>query len=140
MYVRYNRGPHGRMNRHGGRRPGLMILGIIALIHLAPAILAAFFGLLVGLIGVAGGLIAAVGGMTAAFSDILSELPSGFFSGGSLVIGIVIGLILYNRRKNRNAAEADVREEETAGTETPAGFETPAEEYEPTETCHHYGA
>ena len=36
LYVRYNRGPRGRMYGHGGRRLGLMILGILGLIGFAP--------------------------------------------------------------------------------------------------------
>ena len=128
LYYRNNRGPRGRMYGHGGRRPGLMILGILGLIGFAPFGLAVLFGLCVGAIGVVGGLISAA-------ADILSELPSAAFSGGSLVIGIVIGLILYNRRKNRNTDSEDVQEEETKGT-----YAQEKTEYYPTETYRHYGA
>ena len=128
LYYRNNRGPRGRMYGHGGRRPGLMILGIMGLIGFAPFGLAVLFGLCVGAIGVVGGLISAA-------ADILSELPSAAFSGGSLVIGIVIGLILYNRRKNRNTDSEDVQEEETKGT-----YAQEETEYYPTETYRRYGA
>ena len=128
LYYRNNRGPRGRMYGHGGRRPGLMILGILGLIGFAPFGLAVLFGLCVGAIGVAGGLISAA-------VDILSELPSAAFSGGSLVIGIVIGLILYNRRKNRNTDSEDVQEEETKGT-----YAQEETEYYLTETYRRYGA
>ena len=128
LYVRYNRGPRGRMYGHGGRRLGLMILGILGLIGFAPIGLAVLFGLGIGAVGVIGGLIVAA-------QEILSEMPSAVFSGGSLVIGIVIGLILYNRRKNRNTDSDAAREEETKGANTQE--ET---EYYPTETYRHYGA
>ena len=128
LYVRYNRGPRGRMYGHGGRRLGLMILGILGLIGFAPIGLAVLFGLCVGLFGVFGGLVTAA-------AEILSELPSAVFSGSSLVIGTVIGLILYNRRKNRDTASEDTREEETGGAQTQE--ET---EYYPTETYRHFGA
>ncbi len=128
LYGRYNRGPRGRMYGHGGRRPGLMILGILGLIGFAPIGLAVLFGLCVGLFGVFGGLVTAA-------AEILSELPSAVFSGSSLVIGTVIGLILYNRRKNRDTASEDTREEETGGAQTQE--ET---EYYPTETYRHVGA
>ena len=55
--------------------------------------------------------------------------------GSVVVIGIVIGLILYNRRKNRNTDSDDAREEETKDVYTQE--ET---EYYPTETYRHYGA
>ena len=128
LYYRNNRGPRGRMYGHGGHRPGLMILGILGLIGFAPIGLAVLFGLCVGLFGVFGGLVTAA-------AEILSELPSAVFSGSSLVIGTVIGLILYNRRKNRDTASEDTREEETGGAQTQE--ET---EYYPTETYRHYGA
>ena len=128
MFYRYNSFPLGCMYGHGGRRPGLMILGILGLIGFAPIGLAVLFGLCVGLFGVFGGLVTAA-------AEILSELPSAVFSGSSLVIGTVIGLILYNRRKNRDTASEDTREEETGGAQTQE--ET---EYYPTETYRHFGA
>ena len=128
LYYRNNRGPRGRMYGHGGRRPGLMILGILGLIGFAPVGLAVLLGLCVGVFGICGGLITAA-------AEILSELPSAVFSGGSLVIGIVIGLILYNRMKNRNTASDDAREEETKGA-----YVQEETEYYPTETCRHSGA
>ena len=76
-----------------------------------------------------------IGGLIVAAKEILSEMTSAVFSGGSLVIGIVIGLILYNRRKNRNTDSDDAREEETKDVYTQE--ET---EYYPTETYRHYGA
>ena len=135
LYYRNNRGPRGRMFGHGGRRPGLMILGILGLIGFAPVGLAVLFGLLVGVIGVFGGLIGAADGLIGATAEIMSEMPSAVYSGGGLVIGIVIGLILYNRRKNRNTASDDAREEEINAS--CAQEET---EYYPTETYRHFGA
>ena len=128
MFYRYNMGPRGRMNGHGGRRPGLTILGILGLIGFAPVGLAVLLGLCVGVFGVFGGLLAAA-------AEILTSLPSAAFSGASVVFGIVIGLILYNRRKNRDTASEDTREEETGGAQTQE--ET---EYYPTETYRHFGA
>ena len=135
FFYRFNRGPRGRMFGHGGRRPGLMILGILGLIGFAPIGLAVLLGLCVGAVGVVGGLLGAAGGLIGVAAEIISELPSAVFSGGSLVIGIVIGLILYNRRKNRNTDSDDAREEETKDVYTQE--ET---EYYPTETYRHYGA
>jgi len=135
LYYRNNRGPRGRMYGHGGRRPGLMILGILGLIGFAPVGLAVLFGLFVGAMGVLGGVIGAAGGLIGAVYEIIWELPSIVFSGGSLLIGIVIGLILYNRRKNRNTASDDAREEETKGA-----YVQEETEYYPTETYRHYGA
>ena len=135
LYYRYNKGPRGRMYGHGGRRPGLMILGILGMIGFAPVGLAVLFGLFVGAMGVVGGLIGAAGGLFGAAAEMMSELPSAVFSGGSLVIGIVIGLILYNRRKNRNTGSEEAREEETKGAYTQEQTE-----YYPTETYRHYGA
>jgi len=127
LYYRHNRGPRGRLYGHGGRRLGLMILGILGLIGFAPIGLAVLFGLGIGAFGVIGGLIAAA-------SEILSEMPSAVFSGGSLVIGIMIGLILYNRGKNRNTASDDAREEETKDA-----YVQEKTEYYPTETYRHDG-
>ena len=135
LYYRNNMGPRGRMYGHGGRRPGLMILGILGLIGFAPVGLAVLLGLGIGAVGVIGGLIGAAGGLFAAAADIISELPSAVFSGGGLVIGIVIGLILYNRGKNRKTDSDEAREEETKGAHAQ---EEP--EYYPTETYRHYGA
>lgn len=128
LYYRNNRGPRGRMYGHGGRRPGLMILGILGLIGFAPIGLAVLLGIVVGVMGVIGGLISVAG-------EVLSELPSAAFSGSSLVIGIVIGLILFNRRKNRETDSNEARKEEIK--DTCAQEET---EYYPTETYRHYGA
>ena len=121
MFYRYNMGPRGRMNGHGGRRPGLMILGILGLIGFAPVGLAVLLGLCVGVFGVFGGLLAAA-------AEILTSLPSAAFSGASVVFGIVIGLILYNRRKNRNTDSAEAQETDSAGTAEKG------EAYYPTET------
>ena len=79
-----------------------MILGILGLLGFAPIGLAVLFGLFVGGIGVIGRL------LTAAI-EILSALGSGAFSVGGVAIGIVIGLLLYNRNRkgaaDRNEAE-----------------------------------
>ena len=127
MYYRYNRGPRGRMIGHGGRRPGLMILGILGLMGFAPLGLAVLLGLGVGMIGVVGGLIELA-------AEILSSLPSVAFSGSSLIIGILIGLILYNRKRDRNTDSADAQGKETAGA--CAQEET---EYYPAETFRSNG-
>lgn len=128
LYYRNNRGPRGRMYGHGGRRPGLMILGILGLIGFAPVGLAVLFGLGIGIVGVIGGLIAVA-------ADILSELPAGVFSGGGLMIGIAAGLLLYNRGKNRNTGSDEVQEDETKGA-----YAQEETEYYPTETERHHGA
>ena len=128
MYYRYNRGPRGRMFGHGGRRPGLMILGILGLIGFAPLGLAVLLGLGIGMIG-------AVGGLIEFAAEILSSLPSVAFSGSSLIIGILIGLILYNRIRDRNTDSADAQGKETAGA--CAQKET---EYYPVESFRSNGA
>ena len=128
FFYRNNVGPRGRMFGHGGRRPGLMILGILGLLGFAPIGLAVLFGLFVGGIGVIGGLLTAV-------IEILSALGSGVFSVGGVAIGIVIGLLLYNR--NRKGA-TDRKEAESTGT-TGTGAQA-AEEYYPTENFRSYGA
>jgi membrane associated rhomboid family serine protease len=127
LYYRYNKGPHGRMNRHGGRRPGLTILGIIGLIYLAPVILAATFGVCIGVFGIIGGLITAA-------SEILSSLPEAAYSVGGVFIGILIGLILYNRNRDRKNASAESQEAEAYDSDTQE------DTYDPTETYRHYGA
>ena len=129
FFYRYNRGPRGRMNGHGGFRPGLMILGILGLIGFAPIALAVLSGLCIGGIAVFGGLLTAV-------IEILSELGSEAFSVGGVAVGIVIGLLLYNR--NRKGASADRKEAENKGT-TDTGSQV-TEEYYPTESFRNYGA
>ena len=131
MFIyRYNRGPRGRMNGHGGFRPGLMILGILGLIGFAPIGLAVLSGLFIGGIAVFGGLLSAVIGA-------LSELGAEALSSGGLAIGIVIGLLLYsmNRKKGTSASR---REAENTGV---ADIGTKAEEeYYPTENYRSFGA
>ncbi len=131
FFYRNNVGPRGRMNGHGGRRPGLMILGILGLLGFAPIGLAVLFGLFVGGIGVIGGL------LTAAI-EILSALGSGVFSVGGVAIGIVIGLLLYNRNRK---GTADRNEAESTGTTDAADTGAQAaEEVYPTENFRSYGA
>lgn len=128
FFYRYDRGPRGRMYGHGGRRE-LMILGIIALIGLVPIALAVLSGLLIGGMAVTGGLLAAAAG-------ILSALGSEGFSVGSVAVGIVIGLLLYNRkRKEASADRKETGNEGAADTGTQA-----AEEYYPTDNFRSYGA
>ena len=116
------------MNGHGGRRPGLMILGILGLLGFAPIGLAVLFGLFVGGIGVIGGL------LTAAI-EILSALGSGVFSVGGVAIGIVIGLLLYNRNRKGAADRKEAESVDTTGTGAQA-----AEEYYPTENFRSFNA
>lgn len=131
FFYRNNVGPRGRMFGHGGRRPGLMILGILGLLGFAPIGLAVLFGLFVGEIGVIGEL------LTAAI-EILSALGSGVFSVGGVAIGIVIGLLLYNRNRK---GTADRKEAESTGTTGAADTGAQAaEEYYPTENFRSYGA
>ena len=129
FFYRYNRGPRGRMNGHGGFRPGLMILGILGLIGFAPIGLAVLSGLFIGGIAVFGGLLSAL-------IEILSELGSEAFSVGGVAIGIVIGLLLYNR--NRKGTSADRKEAENTSA-ADAGAQA-SEEYYPTENYRSYGA
>ena len=132
MFYGFNMGPRGRMNGHGGFRPGLMILGILGLIGFAPIALAVLSGLCIGGIAVFGGVLTAI-------IEILSELGSEAFSAGGLAVGIVIGLLLYNR--NRKGSAADRKEAESTGTVGAAdnGAQA-AEEYYPTENYRSYGA
>ena len=116
------------MNGHGGRRPGLMILGILGLLGFAPIGLAVLFGLFVGGIGVIGRL------LTAAI-EILSALGSGIFSVGGVAIGIVIGLLLYNRNRKGAADRKEAESTDTTGTGAQA-----AEEYYPTENFRSFNA
>ena len=128
FFYRNNVGPRGRMYGHGGRRPGLMILGILGLLGFAPIGLAVLFGLFVGGIGVIGGL------LTAAI-EILSALGSGVFSVGGVAIGIVIGLLLYNRNRKGAADRNEAESVDTTGTGAQA-----AEEYYPTENFRSFNA
>ena len=132
LYVRYNRGPRGRMNGHGGFRPGLLILGIFALMGFAPIALAALSGLFIGGIAVFGGLLSAVAG-------ILTSLGAEAFSLGGVAVGIVIGLLLYNRNRNRKGNAADHTEAEN-GNAADTGAQAATEEYYPTENYRSFGA
>lgn len=76
-----------------------------------------------------------IGGLLTAVIEILSALGSGVFSVGGVAIGIVIGLLLYNR--NRKGA-ADREEAESTGTADTGAQVT--EEVYPTENFRSYGA
>ena len=121
MFYRYNRGPRGRMFGHRGNPVGV-ILAVIGLIFFSPIAFAVLIGLLCGAAGVIGGLAAAAAG-------ILSGLRSVAFPGGGLIVGIVIGLILYNRNRSRKTEAAD-REETSPQAE---------EEYYPTQNYRSFG-
>ena len=127
FFYRFNRGPRGRVFGHRGSPVG-MILAIFGLISLAPVALAVLSGLFVGFLGVVGGLVAVA-------ASVLSSLGSGAFTAGGVAVGIVIGLLLYNR--NRKGAAADRKEAENEGT-TDTGTQA-AEEYYPTESFRSYG-
>ena len=131
FFYRYNRGPRGRMNGHGGFRPGLLILGIFALMGFAPIALAALSGLFIGGIAVFGGLLSAVAG-------ILTSLGAEAFSLGGVAVGIVIGLLLYNRNRTRKGNAADHTEAEN-GNAADTGAQA-AEEYYPMENYRSFGA
>ena len=105
-----------------------MILAIFGLISLAPVALAVLSGLFVGFLGVVGGLVAVA-------ASVLSSLGSEVVAGGSVLVGILIGLLLYNR--NRKGA-ADREEAENTGT-ADTGAQA-AEEVYPTENFRSYGA
>ena len=127
FFCRYNKGPRGRIFGHRGS-PAVMILAIFGLIGFAPVALAVLFGLLVGAMGVVGGLIAAAG-------SILSSLPSAVFSGGGVILGIIIGLLLYYRNRTGKEAAADTQKKESTGTAVRE--ET---EYYPADHYRSYGA
>ena len=103
-------GPHGgRRMHHGGYRP--MGEGLF----LVPGILfGGLFGIyaILAVLNVAGVVIGAVfSGLAAAFSGVINGIGS-VFSGvgttGSLIVGIVIGIVLFNyirRRRNGTAEE-----------------------------------
>ena len=133
FFYRFSRGPRGRMFGHRGSPVG-MILAIFGLISLAPVALAVLSGLFVGFLGVVGGLIAAAGA-------ILSTLGPEIVSGGSVVVGILIGLLLYRSVRAWKAASAREGKEESARTaEETEKADEKEEAYYPTDTFRSYGA
>ena len=135
FFYRFNRGPRGRMFGHRGSPIG-MILAIFGLISLAPVALAVLSGIFVGFLGVVGGLVAAAGA-------ILSTLGTEVVAGGSVVIGILIGLLLYKSIMAWKAASAREAKEESARTTEKADekkADEKEEEYYPTDTYRSYGA
>ena len=134
FFYRFNRGPRGRMFGHRGSPVG-MILAIFGLISLAPVALAVLSGLFVGFLGVVGGLVAVA-------ASVLSSLGSEVVAGGSVLVGILIGLLLYRsihawktaarEEKEESAPAAEKTDEKTADEKE--------EEYYPTDTYRSYGA
>ena len=135
FFYRFNRGPRGRMFGHRGSPVG-MILAIFGLISLAPVALAVLSGLFVGFLGVVGGLVAAA-------ASILSTLGTKVVAGGSVMIGILIGLLLYKSILAWKAASAREEKAESTGKAEKANGkkeEEKEEEYYPTDTFRSYGA
>lgn len=86
---------NGRNRRGGGGLfllPGLLFGGffgiyvILALLNVAVIVIGAVFS-----------------GLAAAFSGILGAVGSGIGTAGSVIVGIVIGYVLFTRLKNRIA-------------------------------------
>ena len=134
FFYRFNRGPRGRMFGHRGSPVG-MILAIFGLISLAPVALAVLSGLFVGFLGVVGGLVAVA-------ASVLSSLGSEVVAGGSVLVGILIGLLLYRSIHAWKAAAREEKEESAPAakkTDEKKAEEKEAEYY-PTDTYRSYGA
>ena len=95
-------------NRHRGSFPG----GLFVL----PALM---FGGWIA-IAVIGGILGLIGSIIGGIFSGLASLASGAFSGSGVLIGIVIGLVLYFLLKKRNVAG----EEESSGTVDGEAIET----------------
>ena len=83
----------GDRRRNGGFPGGLLILPVL------------IFGGWIA-IAVVGGVFGLIGSMIGGIFSGLSSLASAAFSGRGLVIGIVIGLVVYYCFRNRNAQNA----------------------------------
>ena len=84
-----------------------------------------------------------IGGLVAAAGAILSTLSTEVVAGGSVVIGILIGLLLYRSILAWKAAAAREAKEESARTTEKAEekkADEKEEEYYPTDTYRSYGA
>ena len=134
FFYRFNRGPRGRMFGHRGSPVG-MILAIFGLISLAPVALAVLSGLFVGFLGVVGGLVAVA-------ASVLSSLGSEVVAGGSVLVGILIGLLLCRSIHAWKAAAREEKEESAPAAEKTdeKKAEEKEEEYYPTDTYRSYGA
>ena len=134
FFYRFNRGPRGRMFGHRGSPVG-MILAIFGLISLAPVALAVLSGLFVGFLGVFGGLVAVA-------ASVLSSLGSEAVAGGSVLVGILIGLLLYRSIHAWKAAAREEKEESAPAAEKADEkmADEKEEEYYPTDTYRSYGA
>ena len=134
FFYRFNRGPRGRMFGHRGSPVG-MILAIFGLISLAPVALAVLSGLFVGFLGVVGGLVAVA-------ASVLSSLGSEVVAGGSVLVGILIGLLLYRSVHAWKAAAREEKEESAPAAEKADEkmADEKEEEYYPTDTYRSYGA
>ena len=134
FFYRFNRGPRGRMFGHRGSPVG-MILAIFGLISLAPVALAVLSGLFVGFLGVVGGLVAVA-------ASVLSSLGSEVVAGVSVLVGILIGLLLYRSIHAWKAAAREEKEESAPAAEKADEkmADEKEEEYYPTDTYRSYGA
>ena len=134
FFYRFNRGPRGRMFGHRGSPVG-MILAIFGLISLAPVALAVLSGLFVGFLGVVGGLVAVA-------ASVLSSLGSEVVAGGSVLVGILIGLLLYRSIHAWKTAAREEKEESAPAAEKADEkmADEKEEEYYPTDTYRSYGA
>ena len=134
FFYRFNRGPRGRVFGHRGSPVG-MILAIFGLISLAPVALAVLSGLFVGFLGVVGGLVAVA-------ASVLSSLGSEVVAGGSVLVGILIGLLLYRSIHAWKAAAREEKEESAPAAEKADEkmADEKEEEYYPTDTYRSYGA
>ena len=112
-----------------------MILAIFGLISLAPVALAVLSGLFVGFLGVVGGLVAVA-------ASVLSSLGSEVVAGGSVLVGILIGLLLYRSIHAWKAAAREEKEESAPAAEKADEkmADEKEEEYYPTDTYRSYGA
>ena len=112
MFFYTNMGPRGRRTGHGGFLPGIL-LGVFGLMFGGWIVLA--------VLGVFLGIFAAVAGpLVGIFASCFSWIYHTVFSGSGFALGIVIGLIWYFSRKNRNTSsrndEEDYDEEEYTET------------------------
>ena len=112
MY-RYNyMGPRGRRTGHGGFLPGFL-LGLVGLMFGGWVVLAVL-GAILGVFAMV------LGPMIGVFASGVSWIFNTIFSGSGFAVGLVIGLIWYFSRKNRNNSSRndDEYDDEEEYTET----------------------
>lgn len=110
MFFYTNMGPRGRRTGHGGFLPGIL-LGVFGLMF-GGWIVLAVLGVILGVFAMV------LGPMIGIFASGVSWIFNTIFSGSGFVLGIVIGLIWYFSRKNRNTSSRNDDDDEEEYFET----------------------